>query len=139
MIICHGNESSLRWIIKRYDINETDTYGNTPLHISVSQCTDHNSPIPCKWLCNNGADINIQNINGQTALHLACYSGFSNCIKDILGTGKCNIDIKDNNGKTAYDVLISAMNDKTNRKWEGDFNKSIDVMDQYKLNKNIMI
>lgn len=131
MIICHGNDTSLPWIAKHFDIDEQDKDGNTALHMSVHQGTEHNSPTPCIWLCEHGSNVNIQNNEGDTPLHLACYSGFSNCIKQILAAQNCDYTIKNNSEKTAYDVLVSSMNDGIYRKWGGDFNKSLNVMKNY--------
>jgi len=134
MIICYGNNSTLPWMAKHYDINEQDNDGNTALHMSVHQDTDHNNPAPCVWLCENGADVNICNKLGQTPLHLACYSGFSNCIATLVKSPLCNALIKDNNGNTPYRTLVNAKNDGIVRKWPGDFEKSIKNMNEYLKN-----
>ena len=142
MIICHGNDSSLPWISKHYSLNEQDSNGNTALHISVHQDTEHNSPIPCTWLCKRAmdvldVDVNIQNKNGETALHLACKSGFSNCIVDLLKAG-VDTTIKDANGKTAFEVLMNAKNNPVQNKWGGDFDESIKAMNGTKTTKGRM-
>ena len=135
MIICHGNSSSLPWIVKNYDVNEQDPKtGNTALHVSVCQETEHNSPYPCNFLCTKCStlNINIQNLDGDTALHLACYSGFSNCIKEMLDTGKCDLKLVNNKGQTAYDVLIDASINKPKLKWPGDYATSLKYMSNLK-------
>jgi hypothetical protein len=131
MIICHGNDTSLPWIAKHYNVNEQDKDGNTALHMSVHQSTEHNSPTPCIWLCKNGAKVNTQNKDGDTPLHLACYSGFSNCIKTILEVKNCDYKIKNKAGKTAYDVLLASKDDGVYRKWGGDFNRSLEIIKKY--------
>lgn len=128
MILCYGNNSNLEWMAKHYNIQEQDKNGNTALHMSVHQDTDHNCVTPCIWLCNNGADVNICNKFGQIPLHLACYSGFSNCINALLEVPLCDTSIKDINGNTPYQVLLNAKNDGIPRKWPGDFEKSIKNM-----------
>jgi ankyrin repeat protein len=134
MIICHGNDNSLPWIAKHFSLNEQDTVnGNTALCISVHQDTEHNSPVPCKWLCdraskNGDVDVNIQNKLGETALHIACKSGFSNCIRQLIAA-KADLTLKDASGKTAYEVLLGAKESKEPRKWPGDFKDSLIVME----------
>jgi hypothetical protein len=133
MIICHGNTSSLPWICKHYNVNEQDPKtGNTPLHISVHQDTEHNNPAPCEYLCKNcdtlNVNVNIQNNNGDTALHLACYSGFSNCIREMLDTRECDLSLKNNKGKTAYDVCLVVSKCQLKLKWSGDYDESLRLM-----------
>lgn len=139
MIICHGNSNSLPWISKHYSLNEQDLNGNTALHISVHQDTEHNSPVPCTWLCEQSilkggiVNVDIQNNTGQTALHLACLNGFSNCIIQLLNAG-ANTTLQDNNGKTAKDVLLESIiaqqDTSVTRKWPGDLKKSLEYMNQ---------
>lgn len=136
MIICYPEAKTLSWLKKHYDIDEQDSKGNTPLHMSVDQSTKHNSPIPCEWLCSNGANLNIKNNDGQTPLHLACFSGFSNCIKDLIEHG-ADINIKDNNNKTPLDILLDSAKDNSNNKnWSGDYVESKSIMLQ-KINSSI--
>lgn len=137
MIICHGNASSLPWICKNYNVNEQDpTTGNTALHISVHQDTEHNSPEPCDYLCKSceTLDINLQNNDGDTALHLACYSGFSNCIRLMLETGKCDLLLKNNKGETAHDIALAFSKCPPKLRWPGDYADSAKLMSKAALN-----
>ncbi|CAG2236460.1 unnamed protein product [Mytilus edulis] len=55
--------------------------------------------------------VNQQDSNGQTALHKACIKGHVNIAKLLLDNG-ANIDIHDNNYKTALDIACdSGLND----------------------------
>ena len=127
IILCYPHTIVYEWIKTKYNLNEQDKDGNTPLHLSVHQKTDHNSPLPCKWLCENGADPNIMNNDGQTPLHIACFNRFSTCLKQLLKCG-AHYKIKDNNGKTAYEILYESVDDKINRRWPGRLDESLEVM-----------
>jgi hypothetical protein len=129
IIICYPDNYIYKWAKGRYNINEQDVNGNTPLHISCDQSTEHNSPLPCKWLCDNGADVNVQNNNGMTAIHLAAISGFSTCIQQMV-KAKGNISIKDKNGKTALDLAKIAQTSAQLNKWPGDFKETIDLLEK---------
>jgi len=48
------------------DINSVDRYGNSAVHYNYEH------PEVITWLTNHGADINAQNKEGWTALHMAC-------------------------------------------------------------------
>lgn len=128
MIIYNGTESSLPWISKHYDINKQEpVYGYTPIHISVHQDTDHNSPAPCEWLCANALP-DIQDKNGQSALHLACFNGFRNCVSMILRTGKWDITLKDKNNRTPREVAEHEQLLNNPRKWPSDWSGCITLL-----------
>jgi ankyrin repeat protein len=52
---------------------------------------------------NNGADVNIQNNSGDTALIMAAYSGHYTNI-EVLINNKANLNLKNNNGNTALQI-----------------------------------
>ncbi|GAG21151.1 unnamed protein product, partial [marine sediment metagenome] len=118
MIICYGDPEVYKWILSAFgkdSLNEKDKNGNTPLHISCHQDTKHNSLSALLWLLQNDADINIQNNEGDTALHLSAASGFSNCI-NLLMKENCDHTIKNNNGKISLDILEDNKDDIINHK-----------------------
>lgn len=47
-------------------IDEKDHYGNTPLHLACQE----NTKFASYWLIGFGHDVNVQNNNGDTPLHL---------------------------------------------------------------------
>lgn len=91
------------------DIINMKVFGEDPLLVKASSISkDYSSNETVKILLKNGADINIQNGKGRTALINSVYnpSGLSEIetIK-LLIENKANIDIRDNIG---YDVTIYA-------------------------------
>ena len=60
-----------------------------------------------KQALNAGANINIKDEQGDTALHLAAYWGREAIVRVLLEAG-ADIDIQDNTGSTALDLGIGA-------------------------------
>eukprot|EP00344_Euplotes_crassus_P011592 CAMPEP_0197006716 /NCGR_PEP_ID=MMETSP1380-20130617/36669_1 /TAXON_ID=5936 /ORGANISM="Euplotes crassus, Strain CT5" /LENGTH=143 /DNA_ID=CAMNT_0042426423 /DNA_START=226 /DNA_END=654 /DNA_ORIENTATION=+ len=54
-----------------------------------------------KLLLDAGCDPNVQSKLGRTALSKACWNGFIDVTRVLLETGKIDIDVKDNHGRTA--------------------------------------
>jgi len=66
-------------------------------------------------LINQGANINLQNNNGNTALHLAVAEGDIGKVFTLLGytksNNKINTEIKNDNDETAYDIARNLKNE----------------------------
>ena len=82
----------------------------------ITQCPDQayvdffaavqkNKMLIVKALVNNGIDVNIQNIYGNTALIIAANNGCKEIVELLVNAG-ANVDVKNFNGETA---LISAI------------------------------
>jgi ankyrin repeat protein len=81
-----------------YDINSTK---ENPLLVAC----EHNQ-LPCvQLLLSLGADIEIKDSKGKTALICASEKGHLDIVKELINNG-ANIDAKDNDGKTA--LIISS-------------------------------
>jgi hypothetical protein len=131
MVICY--DGAFDWVCHNYDMNEQDKNGNTPLHMTCHQDTQHNVTHPCTQLCETKL-VNINNVNkdGQTPLHLAAKSGFSNCARILLKHG-ADKNIKDNQNRTPLDVLeqnkTAIVRDLN--KWPGDYKDCKRVLKEY--------
>jgi ankyrin repeat protein len=70
---------------------------------------DYSSLDTMKLLVNNGADVNVQNVNGSTTLMLVAgtYENYVDVLSLLLDNG-ADVTIKDNNGKTAIDYAKDA-------------------------------
>jgi len=81
------------------NINQIDHDLGTPLHYAVeSEC----KPV-VQLLLENGADVNLQNKSGKTALHLIkWWSDESNQILELLLQAGANANAKNNDGQTAF-------------------------------------
>jgi len=77
--------------------------GNSFLHIAIID----NLPELVQYFTDKGANLNIQNINGDTPLHIAAREDFGECIK-ILLKGKAALDIPNNKNEIAYDYFDNA-------------------------------
>jgi hypothetical protein len=81
------------------DINWKSQTGDTPIIIASSQ--PRNGKM-VEFLCQQGADPNVRNMNGATALLLAAYWNHVDSVEALI---KCKADknIKDMWGRTALD------------------------------------
>lgn len=96
-----SNPQSMILLLKRgvgATINDVDSYGRTALHLAVST-----SSKALELLLHSNPDLNIQNANGSTALHIATMKGCECSARKLVGKG-ADLAIKDNNGKTASDL-----------------------------------
>jgi len=81
------------------DINWKSQTGNTPIMMAASE--PRNGKM-VEFLCQKGADLNVRNINGATALILATYYNHIDSVEALI---KCKADknITDMFGRTALD------------------------------------
>ena len=80
-------------------INQIDGDQGTPLHYAVSSGFE----TVVQLLLENGADVNLQNKSGKTALHLIkWWSDESNQILELLLQAGANANAKNNDGQTAF-------------------------------------
>jgi len=83
------------------NVKHRDCFNSTVLHY-------------CKWdsilkllLSLRDIDVNIQDKWEKTGLHRVCYCGISKaCVKEYLLDARINILIRDNQGKTAQDIVL---------------------------------
>jgi ankyrin repeat protein len=116
-----GNISAIKTLLKRgADINSRiiDS-GMTPLMMAVKV---KNAQV-LRYLITAGADLNLQNKEGQTALHISCILGLEDLFSILISSG-ANTAILDTKGKAAmsyvnpvledtfYNMLISSSKNK---------------------------
>ncbi|KAN0047525.1 hypothetical protein ACTA71_001907 [Dictyostelium dimigraforme] len=77
-------------------VNAKSYYG-TSLHYATSI-----GSVECvKYLLSNGADVRIRNDQGMTALHVAAFHGYSNCLDELaLSNGGAEVNSKCRDGST---------------------------------------
>ena len=94
-----NNENELREDqVNFYDIITEE--GNSFLHIATME----NLPELVKYFTDKGANLNIQNLNGDTPLHIAAREKFDLCTR-ILLKGKAALDIPNNNNQIPFDYF----------------------------------
>jgi ankyrin repeat protein len=84
---------------KGIPINETDDYGNSPLHVALLK----GEIAYARSLINQGADLNMKNKLELTPLHLAAFLNDDEAAKLLLNKG-ADIDIKGNSGYTPLHI-----------------------------------
>ena len=96
-----GNLESVRTLIREgADVNETDKFSKTPLHLA---CTFGHRDIVHELLQVEGININVQDVSGATPLHAAAYHGNQAIVQELLEAPDINPDIMAN-GKTALQL-----------------------------------
>jgi ankyrin repeat protein len=53
-------------------------------------------------LLEHGADVDVQDLGGQTALHYAAGYGYQDVVRTLLGSG-ADVMVEEDNGRTALD------------------------------------
>lgn len=85
-------------------INDTDNYGDTPLHIAVMRADREYA----RSLISQGADLNVRNNLDLSPLHLAVYLNDQETVKDLIANG-AQVNLQGNTGYTALHIA-SEMN-----------------------------
>lgn len=89
---------------KGISINETDSYGNTPLHVAILEGKKEYAAS----LINQGADLNLKNNLELSPLHIAVFLDDDMLVKHLLDRG-ADFNLKGNSGYTPLHIA-SEMN-----------------------------
>ena len=113
--------------MKEYSMNETNSAGETALHVACT--TRCSKAILEKLVDDSRCDLNAQTQYGNTALHLAVYSGtdVAEKVQCILQSERCNPNITNSEGYTALHVAVS----------KGDFEAAVVLLNHSQCNPNI--
>ncbi|ORX33538.1 ankyrin, partial [Piromyces finnis] len=126
-IACVSNNEEIVKMLFDYGANiyDVDNYGNTLLHKFCKRRSDNDVKLfnfliekeLCRYttkyfyiplLLENGAEINIRNNKGETALLVTCKYGDDRLVKKLVECG-ADVNIADNDGNTP--LLISCRDD----------------------------
>jgi ankyrin repeat protein len=88
------------------DVNALDNNSSTPLHLAISDVHFWDVEEAVGLLLERGANINLRNGQGQTALHKASLRCHTDIIGIILNHG-ADVDAQDNDGSTPLHLTIS--------------------------------
>jgi len=104
-----GDVAGIKQSLDRGTSIETkyDRSGQTVLIVAAR----NNRVSAVRYLCEQGANVNAQDIYGSTALHQATFYSFEKVVSVLLEYN-ADKEIKDNKGLTALDYAIQYDNDE---------------------------
>ncbi|WP_310412927.1 ankyrin repeat domain-containing protein [Chamaesiphon sp. OTE_8_metabat_110] len=94
-------------MLTKLDINQTDSQGNTPLHLAIER---NNGVSLIDILLANGARTDLRNYQGETPLTIAISKNYFDAVKLLLSRNS-KVNFPDGDGKTP---LMSAIDAATN-------------------------
>jgi ankyrin repeat protein len=87
-----------QWISKRYDLNQCDFSGRTPLSFAAESGQEGTVK---QLLDTCRVNIDSSDNNGRTPLSWAAWNGQEGVVKRLLDTRKIDVDSRDDNGQTS--------------------------------------
>ena len=103
-------------------VDKIGVLGRNALHIAAYK----RDAKMCELLIEYNADPNIKDvINGDTAMHIAARLGAINVAEILYKSGKCQLDLRNIDGKIAYDIAVETVQDheldltRLFQEWEG--------------------
>lgn len=102
LTLCLKNGNLLKILVTNANINSTDYYGNTPLHIALEKKASQGS---VRYLLDAGISVDALNCYGETPLFSALKSDNYNGLMQLIRAG-AQKDIKDNQGNTALHTAV---------------------------------
>lgn len=109
LAVLNGSIEDLKRWMSISDVNSRNKYFETPLHLAVAKGDS------AKVLVLTNSDhvyLNAQNLNGDTALHYAAKLELDEIIR-ILQLSRADSLVRNNNGITAQQIMISNWRKKT--------------------------
>ena len=103
----------------KFDVN--DYHSNWPPIVRVSRGDKGEHPEKIQRLLDLGADVNIRNYKGKTALHCAAKAGFVR-VMDVLVKNGADVNAADDNGETPlFDAIRSTIKKVSKKKAAVEF------------------
>jgi len=97
----HDTQTEDRPKKRRLSKKQRDEFGY--LLIQKVQCGDDRL---AKKIIEDGANVNVQDERGMTALHYAAANGARPCLRILVSSGRCDYLIKDNRDLYAFELAI---------------------------------
>lgn len=115
----HGLFGTVRLLcLNGMDLNSRDFDGNTTLHWTVDSISTASSSFVFEAVRELGADVNAQNMESETALHIAARLGAVQDAEALIEVG-ANVDALDARGRTPLTVASSVVGQgEVRRRWD---------------------
>ncbi|TQN71668.1 putative ankyrin repeat protein, partial [Colletotrichum shisoi] len=99
-----NTDPTVQFIHEGANVHSVYVKGCRPLHLAIRMM--HSAQESVQLLLEKGADVNCQQDDGMTALHLAAQRGEHSVVETLLGHG-ADPDLGDKRGKTALSEAIN--------------------------------
>jgi ankyrin repeat protein len=114
------------------DVNALDNNGSTPLDLAISDANSWRVEEVVRLLLEHGADTNLRNGQGQTALHKASLRGYPSIIYLIVYHG-ADVDAQDNDGSTPLHLMISKVSMDSEASNGSEASEDSEYSEEYKV------
>ncbi len=108
-VLLERMEDLQRLVIEGADINAQDELGRSALIVAIDQ--DYANPDWVEFLITSGIDVNLKDIDGDSALDIARYRGNQEAIEILLknnAEGKTGLSAKEQQWNQIYEAFDSA-------------------------------
>jgi ankyrin repeat protein len=89
------------------NVNIQDNFGRSAMHNVCENKHVNSHHEALRYLLKHGAEVNVQNIHGQTPLHITVTQGCLECTQQLLKHGACP-RIVDGNGNTPLHIVAAS-------------------------------
>lgn len=99
----HGSVATLQYMLEHcadIDIDLSDNQGNTAIHSCCRHFKKDTLASVLQILAEHNANVDLQNLTGETALHILAGNGNVKGVKLLVKQYNANINLRDNHGNT---------------------------------------
>lgn len=106
------DEFSSEFLIRNEaNINIADSFGDIPLHLCADKVKSEGMASIAKLLIESGADPNLQDLSGNSALHRSVISLNESVFAVLLSNPKISFDLRNKSNETCFAIALNKLNE----------------------------